>query len=248
MNLRIPILRYHSINDHINLSLSVRIDSFVKQMDYLYHKGFNVITLDEAFLLWKKKLKVVKPLVITFDDGYRDIYVNALPILRKYNFKATVFLTTNSIGSSKLKTDVGNIPIPCLSWDEIKEMQNYDISFGSHTLSHPFLTKMSEENMKKEIKEPKKIIEEKLGIKVITFSYPFGDFNERVKNVVRSSGYLIACAEHLSRRQKEDILSLQRITISRIDTMYTFKIKLSKLYKWVLAERISNLLRRRFRK
>ena len=89
--MKIPVLSYHSINDD-NSPLSLKINFFENQLKYLKKKGFKTINFNE---IDKKENKTI---IITFDDGYKDILYNALPILKKYNFKATCFLVTNFIG------------------------------------------------------------------------------------------------------------------------------------------------------
>ena len=89
--MKIPILLYHSINDD-NSSMSLKINIFENQMKYLRKNGYKTVTFDEINKSAKKQI------IITFDDGYKDVFINALPILKKYNFKATCFFVTNLIG------------------------------------------------------------------------------------------------------------------------------------------------------
>jgi len=89
--MKIPILLYHSISDD-NSEISLNVDIFENQIKYLKNNGYKSINFDEI------DHKVKKQIIITFDDGYKDIYINALPILKKYNFKATCFFVTNLIG------------------------------------------------------------------------------------------------------------------------------------------------------
>ena len=91
--MKIPVLLYHSISND-NSSMSLNINFFENQMRYLKNNGFETVDFNEI----DTRLKSKKQIIITFDDGYKDILTNALPILKKYNFKATCFLVTNFIG------------------------------------------------------------------------------------------------------------------------------------------------------
>ena len=137
-----------------------------------------------------------KPIVISFDDGYRDNYENAYPILRKYNIPATFFLTTGFIGTGQIPrwdkayyNDGKNL---MLSWQQVREMRGYGITFGSHTLTHPFLTRISRKQAQKEICLSKDIIEQKTGMPITTFSYPSGNFDSDIKQIVKEAGYSAA--------------------------------------------------------
>jgi len=140
-------------------------------------------------------VKVVMPgegkdgLVITFDDGDRSIYHYAFPILKKYGVRAIVFLIVDYIGMDDLWdiTPLGG-KSPHLSWDEIREMKEWGIVFGSHTMSHRNLTKLTAAEMVHELGESKRALEEQLG-PVDCISYPFNRVNSDVIRQVKQAGY-----------------------------------------------------------
>lgn len=121
------------------------------------------------------------PVIITFDDGAKNNYTEAFPILKEYNFKACMFLPTQQYE---------------FSLEQLKEMQSYGIEFGSHTRSHSNLLKINEDKAKEEIEVSKKELEERLNSQIIAFAYPYGAgaYNENIKQIVKKAGYSFACS------------------------------------------------------
>jgi len=225
----IRILAYHKVNDSGTGALDVPVKNFEQQMEYLKIHRYNVISLDELVeKLRNKKMVKEKSVVLTFDDGHRDNYTFAYPVLKKYNFPATIFLTTSYIGSKDF-----------LSWEQIGEMsgekfpEKNRISFGAHTATHPHLTRISLENARDEIKKSKEIIEDKTGILCSYFCYPYGDMNEEIKKIVQECGYIAAVVTPPRSGIKEDIFCLKRVGIYRHTTMLQFRLKLWGFYSWI---------------
>lgn len=176
---KVTILMYHEIKDPPS-EISVPPGNFEKQMKYLHEHGFNAITLDDFydFRLNKKPLPP-KPIIITFDDGYRDNYTNAYPILKKYGFKGTVFVITGAVGKDNY-----------LTWNMIREMYNSGlVEIGAHTINHYILTQIPLVEAKNEITISRSIIEKEIGAKSTFFSYPVGKNNPEVVKAVQQEGY-----------------------------------------------------------
>jgi peptidoglycan/xylan/chitin deacetylase (PgdA/CDA1 family) len=128
--------------------------------------------------------------VLTFDDGYADFNAQAYPILHRYGFTATVFLVAERMGlRSDWEGQNGDAAADLLSWDEIRQLAKSGIDFGSHTLTHPRLTRLSTREAVHEIARSKSLIEEQLKRKIDLFSYPFGASNARLQQIVCESGY-----------------------------------------------------------
>lgn len=183
----VPILTYHYIGNNPNPAdkardyLSVAPDKFDEQMSYLSKNGYNAIILDslDAGLMGKITLPP-KPVVLTFDDGYIDFYLNAFPILKKYNLHAVSFIPTGLMGQGYY-----------LSWAQIKQMDASGlISFEAHSVNHPNLTALTPDQVKYQITESKKVLEAQLGKPVNFFAYPYGASNEQIWQAVKSAGYV----------------------------------------------------------
>jgi len=184
----VRILTYHRLNNNRADSLSVYPTDFDAQMGYLQHNGYNVISFDDFYRHVQKQIELPDhSVIIATHDGYRDNYAYGFPVLRQHGFPATIFLTTGSIGGTLFGEQM-------LSWQHVCEMSNWGISFGAHSVTHPFLTKLPLAKAKAEIEESKLVIENILGKEVNYFCYPFGDFNEPIKNIVQECGYLGACS------------------------------------------------------
>ncbi|MDL2280928.1 polysaccharide deacetylase family protein [Selenomonadales bacterium OttesenSCG-928-I06] len=169
----IPILLYHHVSDEKTAlpELTVSSEEFDYQMKKLKDSGFSTITTEELLnYMSNKQVRLPeKPIVITFDDGYEDNYTYAFPILKKYNFKATIFMVGVNIDANKR-----------LSTQQMKEMVNYGIEFGSHSITHSSLPALNKTELIKEIKNSKKQIEQVIKKEVSLFSYPYGDYNLNV--------------------------------------------------------------------
>lgn len=184
MPVMIPILMYHYIraysrpSDPIGENLSVAPEKFEEQIAWLKENGYRSVSLD---LFEIPEPVSFKPLVLTFDDGYQDAFDMVFPILRKYEMPGIFYLIVNKIGTPGY-----------LTWDEIVQMQESGMRFGSHTLTHPDLRNLSVINLEKELKESKKILEQKLGKEITDFCYPSGKYDSAVLREVRVAGYQTA--------------------------------------------------------
>jgi peptidoglycan/xylan/chitin deacetylase (PgdA/CDA1 family) len=160
-----------------------------------------------------------KNIIITFDDGYRDNFLYAAPILKKYNVPATFFVTSGYIGTDKVfPWDIEtNAPHPMMSWDEVRELNNMGFEIGAHTVNHADLGKISYEEAKKEINQAKDQIENELGQKIISFAVPFGK-KENIRpwtgKLVKKAGFQCCCTAFGGKVTPGcDLFSLPRIPI-----------------------------------
>ncbi|MBU4287992.1 MAG: polysaccharide deacetylase family protein [Proteobacteria bacterium] len=273
---RVFILLYHKVDYKAPpfFGVAVRPDVFERQIRFLkrYYKIVDLSALNQSEQI--NRTYSTDVIVITFDDGYRNNYKHAFPILKKYNVPATIFLATDYIGNNRLlwydelswilykavnlpdsrrlmrfelspeiireverflaadssgrisilrslvallkaysaqeRDEVikrlaqacrinkwpGNKDRPMLSWDEVRDMAAHGISFGSHTMSHPVLSTIPMSEVKREIGESKRIIEEQIQKPVTTFAYPYGkytDYTDEVTKVLFDGGFEYAC-------------------------------------------------------
>ncbi|MBI4437187.1 MAG: polysaccharide deacetylase family protein [Candidatus Omnitrophica bacterium] len=230
------ILLYHSISDTWEDDLSVPVEAFREQMAYLADH-YHVIPLEEAC----RRLEEGDPfsektVVMTFDDGYRDNFDRAYPILEKFRLPATIFLLIGGIGTEKRwPPDAGEPHGPLdhelLSWEEVQQMQRGGlVTFGSHTMSHALFSDLSPQQAREEISTSKRLLEEKLGKGLYAFTYPFGtalEATDSVKHLVRESGFYCACTAMIGGNGKgSDLFALRRTPIEWSDGMDLFKKKL----------------------
>ena len=191
------IICYHCVKDEAFPHLRpAKVADFENQMRYL-SKKYNPISLERMAQHIQNEMSLPsKAVAVTFDDGYQDNYENAYPILKKYHIPATFFLTTSFIGTGEIprwdKEFYTADKALMLSWEQVREMSDSDISFGSHTLTHPFLTRIPRKQAQREIRLSRDIIEQKIGKPVTTFAYPSGNFDSEIKEIVKAAGYTAA--------------------------------------------------------
>lgn len=242
----IPVIMYHRIikeNDVKGVhGIYVLEDVFDKQMKYLKDNGYQTITFEDIKNgEWRNRFnKGNKWIMLTFDDGYKDNYEVAFPILKKYGFKSTIYL----LGEVKYnKWDVDNTKNPeekfiLMDDKEILEMQEYGIEFGGHTLTHPMLAKLDLEDARREITESRKILNKKLGKEMNCFAYPYGSLNEEVKKIVKEVGYKFAVATDSGDiSYSKDLFQIRRIAIFPKNNMFNFKRKVSGKYNFIKIKR-----------
>ncbi|MEK7762035.1 MAG: polysaccharide deacetylase family protein [Nitrospirota bacterium] len=301
---RVVILTYHRVvsdhmvqDEHIQPGMYVRAQSFEAHINYL-RKRFNIISLDELLDLWQtNRLKSYHSYcVITFDDGWRDNYQFAFPLLMKYRIPATIFLATDFIGTARwfwpdqmmlllekgrqhttstadkrafstvLDEAIGvtmseedgifrgvesgapidsdsiiecfkgvevdrihqiidrlsralHMDLPTqrvlLNWDEVREMAEKGVTFGSHSCSHRIMTQIPLPDVKTELIDSMETMLQR-GVKPVpVFCYPNGNFDRDIQELVRESGYLAAvgCEVGLERDRPGDLFALKRITL-----------------------------------
>jgi peptidoglycan/xylan/chitin deacetylase (PgdA/CDA1 family) len=233
----VPILMYHSIENK-ETGFSVTPENFLKQMKFIKDNGYEVISLNELVGSIKNKKRLERnKVVVTFDDGYKDNLVYAYPVLRKFNFPATIFLVTGYIGLPFKKGDEREF----MNWNDVRLMSERGISFGGHTRTHYNLGLLNDDGLGfEEIAGSKKIIEEKTGKPADFFCYPGGAFNEKAKALVIKTGYKGACTTNRGfASPNSDVYELKRIKVTNSDTAvpFSFRAKLSGYYNVFRAER-----------
>jgi len=220
----VPILTYHRFG-YENDTLFVTPENFSKQMDYLKSKGYHVISLSELAEGIKNSRKFPhNTVVITIDDGYKDNFIYAYPILKKHNFPATIFIIPSHIGNKK----------DFMNWQNVKIMLRDKILIGAHTKNHAFLPSIKEKSVLwDEIKGCKNDIENITRCRIDHFCYPLGFFNDEVKRLVKEAGYMSACSTNRGRhRFNEDVYELNRVKVTNSDMNkpFHFSAKLSGYY------------------
>jgi len=241
----IPILMYHSISDdredgvhpyyRVNASPAV----FAEHMKYLQEQHFNVIALDQVRVRLNScdsnKRKFV---AITFDDGFHDFNKLAFPILKQHGFPATVFLPAGLIGDQHRKFNGKDL----LTWDEVRDLRKEGVVFGSHSMTHRQLKLIGRDEVKQEIVQSKKILEDRLGEQIDSFSYPYafpqedGEFTRYVKDILLESGYRYGVSTRIGTTSLHDfVMYMKRIPVNSCDDLILFRAKLDGAYNWLYA-------------
>ena len=227
----IPVLMYHRVNDDRRSSnLDVPIKKFEEQMALLAQKGYRTLSIHEFCTIISSKSyynKKDRVILLTFDDGWKDNYTNAFPILKKFSFKATIFLVYDTLEEKEEFKEY-------LNKKDIFEMQNHGIDFGSHTLTHRELTTIEKQEAKREIVDSKSCFEKLLNKPVISFCYPRGKINSDAASMVSQAGYELAFTIHPGiNNYGDNLLLLNRTEISGNDSLFDFKKKLAGAYDWL---------------
>ncbi len=214
---------YHSIGDNAEF-FAVKLKEFEKQVAYLVEHKFNVISASSlsAMLVAKQSIPP-KTVVLTFDDGYEDNYHLAFPVLKKYRLPAAIFLITDRIGQTNT-TRRGNT-FPMLNWVQIKEMQASGlVEFYPHSLSHPKLDQLSEEEVTREVRESRTILEEYLNRPAPIFAYPYGRYNQTVLNIMKEQNFKAAFTVKTGRiKEGHPLFELKRNSIDSAVSPAMFK-------------------------
>ena len=220
------VLLYHAVSDDRDFPSSsgtnVTPAQFERQVLFL-KQNYSLVRLGSG-----ENAPGKPPLAVTFDDGYRDSFESAYPILKRYNLPVTFFLTVSRVDKV---WDFPRGDYPGLTWGQVREMERDPlVDFGSHGLTHADLTAKPEGEAAQEIELSKTVLEEKLARPIDYFSYPHGSYNGQLKSLVRRAGYRAAYSVISG---GEDDFSRRRILISRKDNFFRFRLKLSPLY-WPL--------------
>jgi len=209
----LPILTYHSIDSSGSL-LSTPPDLLARQMQHLAAKRFRTLTVSEAAALLQAEENSPEPrIALTFDDGCRSVLESALPILRRYGFRGTLFAVSGFCGSENA-WDRGNGSIPrfqLLNVDEIRGLAAAGWEIGSHSATHARLTTLSDASLEQELQESRRFLQEACGTPVRCLAYPYGAHDARVRRLARAI-FDAACTTELDyARGTSDPMALQRI-------------------------------------
>lgn len=234
---------YHSVADedesaigpYFRIALSPAL--FLQQMTWLHEHGYRTVSLASALQqLRDGGATAEKTVVITFDDGYRNFCQHAWPALERFGFTATMFLPTASIRD---QPQIFN-KRECMTWGEVRALQQQGISFGSHTVTHPQLHDLQPDRIREEILQSRQTIEDKTGCAVDTFAYPYAfpqtdePFKVMLRRILEEGGYHYGVCTRIGRAGSEsDPLFLERLPVNSADDTALFAAKMAGAYDWV---------------
>lgn len=193
---------------------------FAWQMRALQRAGYTAVTFAQlADALSGTRPLPPRPVVLTFDDGYLNLKAHVHPLLRALGFPYTVFLVAGKVGAANdWVAAEGFEPTPLLGWRDVLEMQtDGGVSFQAHTFSHPRLTRLPAEDVRRELEDSKAVLEQTLQAPTDVLCYPYGDVDDRVAQQAREAGYAMAVTTRTGRvRRGGDVLRLPRLSVSHV--------------------------------
>jgi peptidoglycan/xylan/chitin deacetylase (PgdA/CDA1 family)/glycosyltransferase involved in cell wall biosynthesis len=221
---KVPVLMYHSISDHASPKFKQFVVSpklFAEHMAYLHQHKYTPVTVTQfvAALTQSGSKLPERPVVLTFDDGFADFYTEALPVIKRYGFAATLYAATAFInGTSRWLQHEGETARPMLTWEQLREINASGIECGGHSHSHPQLDILSQAEAYNEIVQCKRHLEDHLDQEVSSFAYPFGYHTADIRRLVQEVGYTSACAvKYAMSSETTDPFALARLVV-RPDT------------------------------
>jgi peptidoglycan/xylan/chitin deacetylase (PgdA/CDA1 family) len=220
------ILFYHRVSDDRD-DLAVTTARFRAQMEFLAAEGYSAYGVVEGFDLSSHNALPAKSVVLSFDDGYRDVQENALPVIDEHGFSATVFVVTGALEGTSSFAWYRRQP-PLLNWDEVVALDRMGtLRFESHTITHPRLTDLATEAARSEIAGSKQMLEQRLGRRVEAFCYPEGIFGRRERDLAAAAGFRVAVScDPGTNDATTDAFALRRQQIEARDRLIDFRAKL----------------------
>ena len=217
----VPILMYHVLADAPPDArypeLYVSPQDFLAQLDWLHRRGYTAVTLWDVWKHWHGHRRLpTKPVVITFDDGFRNTHAVGLPALRSHGWRGVLNLTLSHLG-----------PGWGLTHGRMRALIRSGWEIGAHTLTHPDLTRSTDAELAREVSGSKRALERRLGVPVRFFCYPAGRFNGRVIAAVRRAGFLGATTTIDGLGRRSEPYALRRIRVSGADGVGGLAAKLT---------------------
>jgi peptidoglycan/xylan/chitin deacetylase (PgdA/CDA1 family) len=156
---------------------------FERELSLLQERGYTTISFEDLRAHFENKVQIPeKSIILSFDDGWKNQYLYAFPLLKKYSMRGTFFIFSGAVGSRDA----------FMNWDEVREMHTAGMEIQSHTRTHPILTQETDLHIQKELGASKRKIETELHTSVTTLAYPFGMFNEHIVAETKHAGYALA--------------------------------------------------------
>jgi peptidoglycan/xylan/chitin deacetylase (PgdA/CDA1 family)/GT2 family glycosyltransferase len=229
---RVPVLMYHSINATGPAALAqwrTHPERFEEQLAYLREQGYcSVLAADIVAMLRHGRELPERCVMLSFDDGFCDFAQHAWPLLSRYGFSAQVFLVTDLVGKVAAWDAHMGPPAPLMDWPEIRRLRDQGIAMGSHLATHRRATDLSREELFDEAARSRSTLERELGTRVTSVAMPFGIYDERLLEVLESTGYECGfTTEDGFVRAGANLMTLPRIEIMGSDDLAAFSTKLA---------------------
>jgi peptidoglycan/xylan/chitin deacetylase (PgdA/CDA1 family) len=214
-DITVPILLYHRIAvSDTDSRYYVTPEKFEEQLKLLHDWEYTTITTVQLIQAITQGTKLPpRPMLITFDDGHLDNYTTAFPIMQKYGFTGVLYLVYNYMNTDQYMND-----------SQVLEMYHAGWEVGSHSINHYDLTKLNDEKKRREIVESRQLLEEQLGVPILTFAYPFGYKDPAVVDYVNFAGYIgaMGASGYTPAQGDWNLYYLQRVEIKGNEDAKTF--------------------------
>lgn len=215
---------------------------FKRMMRWFVTAGYKTATSAQ----WLEVDLPKKRVLLTFDDGYDDLFDHLLPLAIEHHLTPVIFLVAERVGASNLWDQRSGLRARnLLSWPQIREMQKYGIEFGSHTLTHPYLPGVSHQHLRREVGDSKRRLEDSLGVEVGSFAYPYGGVDRCVRSAVAQAGYKLAFTTLPGPNWWNDPLCQRRAEVKESTSILDFAFQLRTGYGFTqsISERLRSLER-----
>jgi peptidoglycan/xylan/chitin deacetylase (PgdA/CDA1 family) len=225
----VPILLYHDVSPVVNDGLgeyAVTPEIFSQHIRWLRRSGRETVRLDELVAQREGGTRLPeRPVIITFDDGFRSCFEYAVPVLEQAGYTAVFFLVAGLVGAeSAWHVQAHRRPSPLMGWDAIRRLRERGFSFGSHTLSHRRLPTTPSAICSDELTRSRLLLEQRLEQPVLDLAYPYGGVDARVRELVREAGYRSACTSRPAvALEVDDLLLLPRLPVRRSTSLRDFR-------------------------
>ena len=238
------VLSYHAVSRDWEAALSVTPDALERQLTLLSSRGYVGATFHDAITAPRPGRTVV----VTFDDAYRSVHAIARPILARLGLPATVFAPTSFIGSEQPMSWPGvdhwlggphEGELVPMSWEELGDLAEAGWEIGSHTRTHPHLPRLSDGEVRDELRGSRGELEDRLGDRCESLAYPYGDHDPRIVAQAHDAGYR-AAASISSRLHEPEALRWPRAGVYHGDGELTFRLKASPTTRRLRRSRLTD--------
>jgi peptidoglycan/xylan/chitin deacetylase (PgdA/CDA1 family) len=217
---------FHSISAPLtkeDVAYSVAPRRFRRLMRWFRTAGYSTFSTAE----WLAGANAAKRALLTFDDGCGDLYTELLPIVVERGYTPLIFLVADFVGGTNMWDQAWGLRArKLLTVEQIREMQIHGVEFGSHSATHCLLTGASDTRLRSEVSDSKHRLEDSLGVEVISFAYPYGGVDDRVRAAVAEAGYRLAFTAEPGTNLKDDLLRQRRAEVNDTTGVADFLFKL----------------------
>lgn len=239
-NASVRVITYHRFGHANRDPYCVAPQAFDEQMRWLAEQRL-AVSLDDVLRFARGGAELANgSVLVTMDDGFSSVLSVAAPVLRRYGVPAVAYVTTNAIGNPDVDKGAGE---RFLTWEQVVELSASGVTIGSHGHTHRSMAKLDPDELRKEGRHSKELIEARLGSEVTSFAYPFGmrrDESPATARILAECGYRsIFIAQHGTVRQGSDLLRLPRIKVEAGEPLWMFKLLCKGgMDAWSLADRL----------